>query len=240
MAHPSDTTAVIKTFERPECARRLVEQLRARYPYMPIVVVDDSKSPTIIDVPGVHMCIADFDIGISAGRNLGFSFAKTKYVFTCDDDNVVIDSTDLGRAEKLLVASKLDMLGIHEVNCEYFGTFAQEGDTVRYERANRGEIPGMPVTRYDFIPNLFIATKEAVSAFPWDPELKTGEHFAYFFSHRDKLQVGYTSAVSMGHEPISNHLYMQYRSRADGYVKDFMRKNGIKHRIDLNGNSVDV
>ena len=38
-----DITVVVKTFERPECLRRLVSSIRRFYPGIPVFVVDDSR-----------------------------------------------------------------------------------------------------------------------------------------------------------------------------------------------------
>ncbi len=203
---------------------------------MPVIVIDDSKEAR--PIPDVQYVHTDFDIGIGAKRNLGVSLTQTKYVFHCDDDNVLIPESLIGEAEHLLEASGVDLLGLKEVNNSYYGVFAQDGDTVRYLNQDLGEIHG--VRLYDFVPNLWIARVEALKAHPWDEELKTGEHFAFFYRHNKKLSVGFTDRVQFGHAPMTNDVYRQHRDRAGEYVKQFMRKQGIKRRIDLAGNVVEV
>ncbi len=233
---PIETTAVICTFERPECAERLVAQLIERFPALPIIVIDDSKEARPIE--GVVYIHTDFDIGIGAKRNLGVAMAKTKYVFHCDDDNVLIPESFLGEAEMLIEVSGVDLLGLKEVNNEYYGVFATDGETVRYLRQDLGKMGG--VTLYDFVPNLWIAKVSALKECPWDENLKTGEHFAYFYTYNKKLTVGFTGQVQFGHAPTTNDVYREHRDRAAGYVKQFMREKGIKRRIDLGGNVVDA
>jgi hypothetical protein len=197
-------------------------------------VIDDSKEAHPID--GIEYIHTDFDIGVSAGRNLGVKLAKTKYVFTCDDDNIVIESTDLAKAEQLIREYDIDLLGVKEINNSYYGLFAWDGDTVRYIKGDMGKMG--KVTLYDFVPNLWIAKTDALRKYQWDEYLKTGEHFAYFLTHKGKLRVGFTDAVSMGHAPTTNPTYAPMRDRASEYVLHFMRQNGIKKRIDLFGNEV--
>ncbi len=233
---PEKTTALICTFQRPECAERLVAQIHERFPLMPIIVIDDSNEPR--PIPDTHYVHTDFDIGVGAKRNLGVSLTQTKYVFHCDDDNVLIPESLIGEAEHLLEESGVDLLGLKEVNNEYYGVFATDGETVRYLRQDLGTVGG--VTLYDFVPNLWIARVKALKVHPWDEDLKTGEHFAFFYQHNKKLKVGFTDQVQFGHAPMTNPVYASHRDRAGEFVKQFMRKQGIKRRIDLAGNVVEV
>ncbi len=233
---PNKTTALICTFERPACAERLVAQILARFPYMPIIVIDDSKEAR--PIPNVQYVHTDFDIGISAKRNLGVTLTQTEYVFHCDDDNVLIPESLIGEAEFLLEGSGVDLLGLKEVNNEYYGVFARDGDTVRYLKADIGTIGD--VTLYDFVPNLWIAKTAALKTHRWDDSLKTGEHFAFFYEHNKRLIVGFTDRVQFGHAPMTNSVYAAHRNRAGEYVKQFMRTQKIRRRIDLGGNVIEL
>jgi hypothetical protein len=218
-----NTTLFIKTFERPECCRNLIRSARQKYSDIPIVVIDDSKEPS--DFGAVEYIRTDFDIGISKGRNMAASVVKTKYFFTCDDDNLFTHNTDLELAEKLLEANDLDMLTVMEIGNKFHGCYTEEGDTVIYSRENRG-VRG-DVTLYDFGPNLFLMRKDKVLEFPWDERLKTGEHFAYFHKHRGKLRVGFTNKIFMDHLPIEDDFYRRFRDRAAQYRSLYMKENGI-------------
>jgi len=217
------TTLLIKTFERPECVRNLISSARGKYPHLPIVVIDDSRKPT--DFGDVEYIYTEFDIGVSKARNMAAVVVKTKYFFSCDDDNVFTPGTDLELAERLLEANDLHMLTVKEIGNKFYGCYLQEGDTVIYSRENRG-VNG-DVALYDFGPNLFLMQTDRVRDFPWDDRLKTGEHFAYFHKHWGKLKIGFTEKVSMDHRPIDNEFYLGFRERSAKFRNLYMKENGI-------------
>lgn len=231
-----DITLFIKTFERPECPRRLVASVRERFPDMPIIVVDDSREANPIE--GVEYIHTDFDIGVSKGRNMGARLTKTKYFMTVDDDNYLTDKCDIKRAIDILEENNLDLIGVEEVNCSYFGLLVNNGDTVGYMNGNRGV--AQEVTFYDFVPALYITPTETAQKFPWDETLKMGEHFAFFHNYLGKLKIGYTDVVSFGHAPLDNDFYAPHRARALDYVKQYMKAKGIKKRVDLHGNTIEI
>ena len=43
--HLDNVTIVIKTFERAKSVRMLMESLRLFYPFVPVIVIDDSREP---------------------------------------------------------------------------------------------------------------------------------------------------------------------------------------------------
>ena len=238
-----NTTVVIKTFERPEMVDRLLRSIRARYPAVPVVIVDDSRevNRALADLaavdPAIRYAYVGFDVGASAGRNHGVRLAATAYVFTCDDDCFFGDDTDLGLAEDLLEAARVDILGVDD-STGFWGLFRTRDGGVEYVRESRGEVG--PVRRVDFAPQQMLAPTAVLRRYGWDASLKSGEHFAYFYAHLGKIRVGYTEVVSVHHEPARNPFYEQYRGRGLGYVREFMRRHGLRRRIDLAGDVVEA
>lgn len=235
-----DTTILIKTFERPSAVKRLIESIRKFYSDIPIVVVDDSKEILMFNQDkDTSYLKTEFDIGLSEGRNLGVDSIQTKYFFTCDDDNIFTPNTNLEKAEQLIELNNLDLLGVKEEGNDYYGLFEDSGDgVVKYVRGNIGT--NGEVHFYDFVPNLFLMKTESAKRFRWDDELKIGEHFAYFHAHRGKLKVGFTDSIVLAHDHIQSEFYSPFRQRAEDYVKQYMKKAGIKRRIDLVGNIIEI
>jgi len=111
----AELTAIIKTFERPKELKRLVQSIRRFYPHMKIIVVDDSREPTLLD--GVNTIVMPFDSGISAGRNRALSDVTTKYILLLDDDFVFYRKTDFNAALKYIAEYEdIDIMGGTVVN----------------------------------------------------------------------------------------------------------------------------
>lgn len=238
----NNTTILIKTFERPEAIARLMASIRQFYPDIPVVVIDDGNNSMLkndLYAHNLRYVKTAFDIGLSAGRNLGLTMVETPYVFMCDDDCIFTAETDLNMAEKLMESSEADILGIN-AGVGYCGTFLVHGDTVTYSPNGKGYLDGGNIKFYDFVPNIFMAKTDKVRECKWDEELKMGEHFAYFFDHLGKIKVAYTPLVKMRHEHMSVAGYDSFRGRALDYVKIYMKKKGIKRRVDLDNQTIEI
>jgi glycosyltransferase involved in cell wall biosynthesis len=240
---PLQTTVVIKTFERPAAVDRLITSIRTRYPAVPVVIVDDSREvdrallARAAHEPATRYVHLGFDVGVSAGRNHGVRLANTRYVFNCDDDCFFGPDTDLRRAEELLEATRVDILGIND-STGFWGLYSSSDGVVECQRASRGEVGAVRLV--DFAPSQLLAPASVLRRYPWDETLKVGEHFAYFYAHLGKIRVGYTEAVSIHHEPMSSPLYDSYRGRALDYVRDFMRRQNLRRRVDLAGEVLEI
>ena len=217
-----DITVLIKTFRRPEACNRLVSSIKRFYPDLPILILDDSD----------ETCEYGFDIGTSRARNILVDKCQTKYCLILDDDCIFSEMTDLERG--LEIAKDYDLLMVAEVEngviTGYKGRFEVEGTTVRM-------VGGEP---FEFINNIFIAKTEVLRKYRWQDDLKTGEHFAFFFTHRGKMKIGYTDEVEVIHSHLEGHDYRPYRDRALNYVIQFMREQGLTKRIDLFGNEINA
>lgn len=248
-----DVTILIKTFERPDALTRLLRSVRHYYPYVAVVVVDDSRQPCFTIQQAEHefninYLHTSFDIGLAAGRNLGMKHVQTKYVFICDDDCEFTEKTDLQKAVDILEkVSCGDILGVEAAGVHYHGKFSiaqsDVGTTVEYFEpevwVSTLSIGG--ALECDFVPNIFIAKTASLRACPWDESLKMGEHFAFFYTYLGQLKVAYTRDVRINHGGMPrSEFYSQHRGRAQKYVEDFMRKAGIKKRIDLHGSVIEV
>jgi len=236
----SDITILIKTFKRPNAVSRLLDSISKYYPDIPIVIVDDGDSNggyKTEKIKNVTWVKTNFDIGLAAGRNCGMLLIETPYTFTCDDDCIFTENTNLVKAKDMLVQNNLDILAI-DAGLSYRGRFETidnntDHKTVKYLTGSYSSNNG--VEKYDIVANIFIAKTDSLKKYKWDDDLKMGEHFAYFYQHLGKISVGYTSQISIRHEHISAPGYDEYRGRAYDFLKIYMKKAGIKKRIDFNG-----
>lgn len=213
-----DITVLIKSFKRPEATERLIESIKQYYPDLPYLVLDDSDEQSEYG----------FDIGVSRWRNILVSKCQTPYCMILDDDCIFTEKTDIKLALELIGDN--DILCVQEISngakTSFLWRFDVDGDTVRY----------LPWEPYQFCNNIFIAKTDSLRKYPWDDKLKMGEHFAYFFKHRGNLKIWFTDKVEVRHEHVDVYDYRQYRNRSTEYVKQFMKDNWIKKRIDLFGN----
>lgn len=170
-----NATVVIKTFLRPHACVASVRSWRLMSPSIPIVVVDDGGdvSPDLSEFTNVRHIKTDFDIGISAGRNVGFAAADTRYVFLADDDNGCSLSSDIEAAVGQLAASGVGILG---VGAYWFGETAGN-------LSIRGLSRVQAFTPCDATLNHFVCDRDVAPR--WDERVKVaGEHVDYFLECR--------------------------------------------------------
>jgi hypothetical protein len=170
-------TVVVKTFRRPGACVAVVRSWLAVAPDIPIIVVDDGGdvSPDLSGFPTVNHIRTEFDIGLSAGRNVGVAAASTRYVLIADDDNGCTRDSDLAGAVAQLQAERVGILGV--------GAYRfVESDGMLW-------LPGVPrvteFTRCDGVLNHFVGDREAMPQ--WDAAIKlAGEHVDYFLECRKR------------------------------------------------------
>jgi GT2 family glycosyltransferase len=163
-----DLTVVVKTFERPEALRRLVESVRRFFPDVPLLVVDDSAEP-LEPPPGVtrYWHHPFNSLGVSAGRNFGVRQVETPYTLICDDDMVFGRRTDLAKMLRTVQTTPFDVVSCRWLDHEpwrsiprgyrrFEGTLdVEHGVLVHRLGATRGERDGLPV--FDIVHQFFVA-----------------------------------------------------------------------------------
>lgn len=115
----SDNVSIlIKTFERPNCLKRLLTSIRSQgMSRCPVLIADDSKTPYRDDICSSYGDIVDeyvvlpFNVGVSAGRNALLERVETDYFVLNDDDFIYGESTRFDRAVSELEAHQFDILG---------------------------------------------------------------------------------------------------------------------------------
>lgn len=180
-------TAIIKTFERPCCASRLIETIRRHFPGLPVLVCDDSREPLYADgtevLPGVTWLTLPFELGhtLGAGRNHLIERAATRYVFLCDDDHEFTPQTRLQAMFDFLERSGYDIVGGAQGSDDYgCAVFERSGRRILQRfHAHHGLIePG--VVGCDRVSNTFLGRTEALRRVRWEPHVYAHEHADFF------------------------------------------------------------
>lgn len=104
----ADVTFGFTTIDRRETAFEAVRTLRRSFPDNPLIVVDqnepDDAARSFYEDHHVDARFVDYDIGLSAARNLMFADCPTRYFFMLDDDVVEIPAGEMEKSHALIRA----------------------------------------------------------------------------------------------------------------------------------------
>jgi hypothetical protein len=216
-AGSGDITALVKTFERPDSVRRLLESLRRHYPKLAVVVVDDSREP--VPLPGTTFVSLPFDSGVSAGRQAGLDIITTPYTLLLDDDFVVHGGTRLARPlEALRREPPIDLVAGKVIDLPFPGSPRRGGlwpNTAQPAYAEGESIGGLPVTHKP--PNFYLARTERLRKVGWDPMVKRLDHADFFTRALGELVCVQDDRWSILHakNPFDEH-YQAFRQDVAG------------------------
>ena len=218
-----NVTVIIKTFLRPDACRAAVRSWLTVVPRIPIIVVDDGGgdvTPDLSEFLSVTHIRTDFDVGVSAGRNIGVAAAGTRYVVVADDDNACTRETDLPAALDQLKQNGLGILGV--------GAYWFKESNKHLTIAGTPRVTSF--TKCNATLNHFLGDRDLMPA--WDASLKVaGEHVDYFLECR-RLEVPVAATPLMGfyrcrHAARKSRAgYKRYRNRS--HVHIVKRKWGYK------------
>ena len=209
-----NVTVIIKTFLRPDACRAAVRSWLAVVPRIPIIVVDDGGdvTPDLSEFPSVTHIRTDFDVGVSAGRNIGVAAAGTRYVVVADDDNACTRETDLPAALDQLKQNGLGILGV--------GAYWFKESNKHLTIAGTPRVTSF--TKCNATLNHFFGDRDLMPA--WDASLKVaGEHVDYFLECR-RLEVPVAATPLMGfyrcrHAARKSRAgYKRYRNRSHVHI----------------------
>ena len=196
----SDITFCIKTIHRPWSCHRLVESLHRHIDDPQIIVVDDGREDrrfaTKYPETAAHCEVIHpdaFDVGVGIGRNLAIDSVQTDHLFLLDDDHVVTPNLNLDRVCERFAKHEIDILGVRQ---GAGGRPTMLSPLMNGKRIwmHRGETERNGYVAWcDMSSNAFLARTETVRNLRWDEELKTYEHWEFFY--RAKL-AGLKVAVS--------------------------------------------
>ena len=240
----TDVTVLIKTFERPDCLRRLVASIRRFYPRIPILVVDDSAVPLDPVPDGItrYVPLAFNSVGLAEGRNVGLRHVKTPYVLISDDDMVFGRRTDLRKMLHVLETTRFDIVSCRWMDHDPWrsvclgykrtegGAEIVDGAYVRRLDTPSGTMDGLPV--FDLVHNFFMASPARLGEDPWDARLKLLEHNEFFLRIKERgLLCTRLPDVVVDHYPRLPPDYYDLRRGTSRYLDLWYEERGIERRV---------
>ena len=216
----SRVTAVIKTFERTASCARLVASLKRLYPSMPILVVDDSRSPR--PLARTETIVLPFDSGVGAGRQAGLDRVETPFVLNLDDDFLLYGGSRLGAALAALDQyPQLDLVGGRVIDLPLFISHDFHGAALFSTDAPSKIAPGTrfgPVEVLDKVPNFFLARTRSVRSVGWNPRLKRLDHADFFTRAKGRIVSGMLDEFRVLH--LRDPFNTAYRAFRDDVAAD--------------------
>ena len=178
-----DVTVVIKTLIRYGVARRTIRSFRLTLPDVRIVVIDDTPEKWRQDLDGVDHIVTDPDIGLCAGRNLGFRLSETDIVaYTDDDAPCHMSLEDWQEAVGYLRRGETQFLGSKGARFIH-----KKGEQPHLQKVSMREISEADgLLKVGATQNAFLASRSLLLKHPYDDRIKiNGEHFSYFLHLAD-------------------------------------------------------
>jgi GT2 family glycosyltransferase len=240
----SQTTAIIKTFQRPKDLDRLIRSMRRYYPQLQILVGDDGFEPSPRTDVG-YLRLPE-DIGLSAGRNALLDRVQTPYFLLLDDDWQFIRKTQIEKLTQLVDEGELDIAAGNHIKIKrkfyfynrrrlqpYHGLFEFRGNQLHLIRG--GQDCGKNYLLCDIVHNFFVARTDTIRALGgWDPELHINEHEEFFVrAKRNGLRVGYQPEVLILHWASRPAGYNKFRNRS--YHQVAAEKIGVESVVGYRG-----
>lgn len=175
-------TFAVKTFQRPDVARRLVRSLRPHFSGR-IVIADDSRQPMAAVDPLVTVLAMPFNSGVSVGRNAALDAVETEFTFVADDDIVFSAALGLTQAMAYLDATpEADIVGIMRVELPRWYAIDHGPDALfpgRPPLRPWGDlVNGLPVRQ--MIEQVYLARTASLQRVRWDERLRMVDHRDFF------------------------------------------------------------
>ncbi|MEO1615490.1 MAG: glycosyltransferase family A protein [Planctomycetota bacterium] len=240
----TDITFCIKTIHRPWSCHRLVESLRQHLNDPTIIVVDDGQPDKRFSVKypeSAEHCeiinLDQHDVGVGVGRNAAVDAVKTKFMFLLDDDHVVTPNLNLDRVCERFAKHEVDILGVRQ---GAGGRPTMLSPLMNSKRIwmHRGETERNGYVAWcDMSSNAFLARTETVRDLRWDEELKTYEHWEFFYRARlAGLKVAVSGDCFIKHAHVETKQYRDLRKRSKFRAMG-LRKHGF-HSIRYPGGQI--
>lgn len=202
-------TVVIKTILRYHCLRKTVSAFHSIDPSLKIIIIDDSPIEDRQKVVGenIEHIFTEVDIGVSAGRNLGFQLAETEYILLTDDDDYPIMTREsLLENFNFVKNGNCNLLG-------FLGVSMSPNEEKKILTMEKHGVTGFQKT--DLTSNSFIARRDFLLTNPFNNGIKNiGEHYLFFFNLKKKnYQVFASETFKFKRLHARNSKYNQLRKR---------------------------
>lgn len=242
----NNVSIIVKTFEREENLKNLLDSIQKTIPESIVIVCDDSREPYAPRICKLYehlsiSCITlPYDSGLSCGRNALLGAAKTDYIVLCDDDFIFDARTNIPKALELMLNKDVDILGGALYNIKSFfkkrgvyysmvGYFEDENEYIKTRIKNNCR---SKFVRCDLVQNFFIAKRLVLlENNGWNPSLKLAEHGEFFYRMKNSgVRVAFSSAWGAVHNHIGNENYDSFRKR--DYEGAALRAIGVNKWVD--------
>lgn len=202
-----DLTIVIKTLIRYSTLEATIAAFGEIDPELRILVVDDTPATMFHNVTGVRHIVTEPDIGVSAGRNVGFKAADTQFVLYTDDDA----PPQMSRADLLEVLKMLRNGEAQFIGWKAFDMRMQSDELHIYKRHPTTE----RLVATDLTSNAYITSRQLLVENPYNPAIKNeGEHAAFFLHLLKKgIPVHSSSHMKFTNRQVRNKQYNEFRHK---------------------------
>ena len=253
-------TLVTHTSGRELSVRDMYDSLQRTFPGTRLLASNDAVSGVSanrsfgslmqwIDVPA--------DCGLSYARNALVARASTPFVQLLDDDFVLDHSSRLDILLATLSASRFDIASaiipadVKKFNFNYRGKLnVTSSETLEVAAGQYSVVENC--FHVDFVPNVFMARRAALSRVQWDPVLKLGEHQDFFLRAKQAgLRILSCDNVHVIHnqfdwwvpnQQVSSTAaaYIDKRKRVYEYLPIMLKKHGLKRFISFGTTVAEV
>ena len=229
-----DITFCIKTIHRPWSCHRLVESLREHFSKPTIIVVDDGlpeqRFSKKYPATAKHCSVINLDthdVGVGVGRNTAIDAVQTEFMFLLDDDHVVTSNLNLDRVCERFSKLDIDILGVRQ---GAGGRPTMLSPLMNGKRIwmHRGETKRTGYVAWcDMASNAFLARTETIRNLRWDEELKTYEHWEFFYRAKlAGLKIAVAGDCFIKHAHVESKQYRDLRKRSKFRAMG-LRKHGF-------------
>ncbi|MCT4552197.1 MAG: glycosyltransferase [Alphaproteobacteria bacterium] len=232
-----DLSIIVKTFLRPDMLDSFLKsvsdyQKKHNIKFPEVLVGDDSPEEIIEEnkkvvakYPDVNINFQafEFNIGLAEGRNRLVDIVKTKYFLLCDDDVLLDIDSNFEDVIKVLEKKNLDIYGgwwKNQYNMST-GEYEERGFVAKFIEYDNNLILNVdefciPEFAYTHcMMNYFIAKTDIVKKYPWDNEMKTQEHYIFFYE-------AWKNNVKMA---VGKELFAKHRMRTENPTYNLYRND---------------
>jgi glycosyltransferase involved in cell wall biosynthesis len=169
------------------------------------------------------------DVGVGLGRNTAIDAADTELIFLLDDDQIVTPELHLDRVYERFFEYELDILAVRQGD----GGQPMMLSPLRNRKRiwmHRGQYKRIGKTCWcDMVSNSFLARRETIARVRWDDEIKTYEHWEFFYraSLIEHLQIAVALDCSVVHDHVAAKPYGALRARPKFRAMG-LRKHGFQ------------
>jgi len=168
------------------------------------------------------------DVGVGVGGNTAIDAAETEFIFLLDDDQIVTPDLHLDRVYQRFIEFDLDILSVRQGDGGRPMLFSPLMNGTRIWM-HRGERKRIGETCWcDMVSNAFLARRETIARVRWDDEIKTYEHWEFFYraSQIEHLQIAVSLDCSVVHDHVAAKPYGALRARPK-FRRLGLRKHGF-------------